>query len=219
MADRSGQILFEDALDGTPRPGWRVPPRRFADHPDGTRAYLLEPGQGATVENPPWVGGEAWEHYRIEFDVCTTGEKDGWVGPDFHVTESGDGCCNLEFYSTRERDEVVFEAAARWWRENLGWKLFPFAQRQVHMPKGVWAKVRVDIGDTFANVFVNGAPEPCYTVRHLPFSRGGVRFWHYYGSAYFRNLCATALSPGEVRPLLADPWDAVAGQGDRKSVV
>lgn len=205
-------MLFHDPLNGPARDGWRVPPDRFVEAPGGGTAYLLEPGAGRTTANPPWAGDETWENYRLEFDVCATGENDGWVGPDFHVRDSGLGCCNLQFYSARERDEIVFESSARWWADDLGWKLYPMAQRPVRMPKGQWARIRVDVGGDFANVFVNDDKEPCYTVRHLPFSRGGVRLWNYVGSAFFRNLRVTALDPGDVRPLLADPWDAVVGK-------
>lgn len=205
-------MLFHDPLSGPARDGWRVPPDRFVEAPGGGTAYLLEPGAGRTTANPPWAGDETWESYRLEFDVCATGETDGWVGPDFHVRDSGLGCCNLQFYSARESDEVVFESSARWWPDELAWKLFPMAQRPVRMPKGEWARVRVDVGGDFANVFVNDDREPCYTVRHLPFSRGGIRLWNYVGSAFFRNLRVTALDPQEVRPILTDPWDAVMGK-------
>jgi len=209
MAHRSGEILFEDPLDGTRRDGWRVPPDNFVEHPEHGTVYLLEPGEGSTAENPPWVGDETWGAYRIEFEVCTTGEKDGWVGPDFHVQDDGLSCSNLQFYSTRERDEIVFETAGRWGRGSLGWKFFPMGQRFVHAPKGEWAKVRADVCGDFLNVYLNDDPEPCYTVRHLPFARGGVRFWNYYGSGYFRNLRITALRDGDVSPVLEDPWDKV----------
>ena len=212
MGHRSGEVLFEDSLDGTPRDGWRVPPDRFVDHPEFGTVYLLEPGDGSTIENPPWVGDETWKNYRIEFEVCTTGETDGWVGPDFHVSDDGSNCCNLQFYSTRERDEVVFEAAGRWGRGSLGWKLFPMGQRFVRLPKGEWARIRVDVAGTFMNVTVNDDPESCYTVRYLPFSMGGVRLWNYYGSAYMRNLRITTLGENEVEPELEDPWVAVAGK-------
>ena len=49
-------------------------------------------------------------------------------------------------------------------------------------------------------------------VRHLPFSRGGIRLWNYVGSAFFRDLRVTAVDPREVRPILADPWDAIVGK-------
>jgi hypothetical protein len=212
MAHRSGEILFEDPLDGTPRKGWRVPPENLVEHPEYGTVYLLEPGEGGTIENPPWVGDETWGTYRIEFEVCTTGEKDGWVGPDFHVQDDGLNCSNLQFYSTRKRDEIVFETAGRWGHGSLGWKLFPMGQRLVRAPKGEWAKVRADVGRDFLNVYLNDDPEPCYTVRYLPFARGGVRLWNYYGSGYFRDLRITALGDEEVRPVLEDPWDAVVGE-------
>ena len=211
MEHRSGEVLFEDPLDGAPVEGWRVPPDRFVEHPEFGTVYLLEPGEGSTVENPPWIGDETWERYRIEFEVCTTGENDGWVGPDFHVSDDGANCCNLQFYSTRERDEVVFEVAGRWGSGSLGWKLFPMGQRLVKLPKGEWARLRVDVADTFVNVTVNDESEPCCTIRHLPFSKGGVRFWNYYGSAYIRNLRITALGD-DLKPALEDPWTAVAGR-------
>jgi hypothetical protein len=212
VAHRSDLVLFHDPLTGPARDGWRVPPTRFEDAPGGCQAFLLEPGEGRTVANPPWVGDETWGAYRIEFDVCATGEKDGWVGPDFHVRDSGLGCCNLQFYSASDRDEVIFESSARWWPDDLGWKLYPMAQRTVRMPKGKWARVRVDVGGDLANVFVGGDAEPCYTVRYLPFSRGGIRLWNYVGSAFLRDLRVTALGPGDVRPVLADPWDVVVGK-------
>lgn len=212
MGNRVGEVLFEDPLNGTPVKGWRVPPDRFVDHPEFGTVYLLEPGEGSTIENPPWVGDETWSYYRIEFEVCTTGEKDGWVGPDFHVSDDGSDCCNLQFYSTRERDDVVFEVAGRWGAGSLGWKLFPIGQRFVRLPKGEWAAVRVDVADTFVNVTVNDEPEPCCTIRYLPFSKGGIRLWNYYGSAYVRNLRVTALSENDVVPALEDPWAAVAGK-------
>lgn len=206
-------MLFHDPLSGPARDGWRVPPDKFASAPGGGTAYLLESGAGKTIANPSWVGDETWESYRVEFDVCATGENDGWVGPDFHVRDSGLGCCNLQFYSAGDRDEVVFESSARWWADDLGWKLYPMAQRPVRMPKGEWARVRVDVGADFANAYVGDGAEPCYTVRYLPFSGGGIRLWNYVGSAFFRNLRVTALEPDEVRPALADPWDEVMGKG------
>lgn len=212
MAYRGGEILFEDPLDGTPREGWRVPPDNFVEHPEYGTVYLLEPGEGGTAENPPWVGDETWGAYRIEFEVATTGENDGWVGPDFHVQDDGSRCSNLQFYSTRERDEIVFETAGRWGRTSLGWKLFPMGQRLVRAPKGEWVKVRADVGGDFLNAYVNDDPEPCYTVRYLPFAQGGVRLWNYYGSGYFRNLRITKLADGEVSPVLEDPWDKVVGK-------
>jgi hypothetical protein len=210
MSGAAREILFEDSLDGSTTRGWRVPPDRFVDLPEHGWVYLLDPGVGSTVENPPWVGDETWGSYRIEFDVCTTGEKDGWVGPDFHVKDDGSDCCNLQFYSTRERDDILFESSARFGPRSLAWKFFPMAQRSARLPKGVWAAVRADVGGAFANVYVNGDPEPCYTVRYLPFARGGIRLWNYYGSAFFRNLRVTALQSSAIGPALPDPWEKVA---------
>jgi hypothetical protein len=82
-------------------------------------------------------------------------------------------------------------------------------QRFVRAPKGEWVKVRADVCGDFLNVYLNDDPDPCYTVRYLPFDRGGVRFWNYYGSGYFRNLRITALGDGEVKPVLEDPWEKV----------
>ncbi len=205
----SGEILFEDPLDGTKVDGWRVAPGHFVEHPEHGTVYLLEPAEGErTTKNPPWVGDENWTWYRVEFEVCTTGENDGWVGPDFHVMDDG-FCNNLQVYTTHDRDDVIFESSGRWTEGQLAWKLFPFAQEMARLPKGEWAKVRMDVGDTFANVYVNDATRPCYTVRYLPFARGGIRLWNYVGSGYFRNLRVTALADGEITPVLNDPWTAV----------
>ncbi len=205
----SGTVLFEDPLDGTEVEGWRVPPGRFVEHPEHGTVYLLEPAEGErSAEDPAWVDGGDWGWYRLEFEVCPTGENDGWVGSDFHVTESG-ACNNLQVYTTSDRDEVVFESSARWVEGQLAWKLFPFAQETARIPKGEWTRVRIDAGDSFANVYVNGSERPCYTVRYLPFRNGGVRFWNYLGSGYLRNLRVTALAEGEIAPVLEDPWTAV----------
>ncbi len=209
----SGQVLFEDPLDGSEVDGWRVPPGRFVEHPEYGTVFLLEPAEGErTAKNPPWVGDEDWTWYRLEFEVCTTGENDGWVGPDFHVMDDG-SCNNLQVYTTRDRDEAVFESSGRWAEGQLAWKLFPFGQEMVRLPKGEWAKIQIDVGNSFANVYVNDADRPCYTVRYLPFSRGGVRFWNYVGSGYLRNFKVTALAAGEVAPVLEDPWTRVI-EGD-----
>ena len=146
--------------------------------------------------------------------VSRGGLKLGGALDGFGIDPAGMRCLDVGISTGGFTDCLLSRGAARVVGVDVGygqlaWKLFPFAQQTAKLPKGQWTKVRVDVGDTFANVYVNGATSPCYTVRHLPFNRGGIRFWNYAGSGYFRNLKVTALADGEIVPVLDDPWTAV----------
>jgi len=210
---QSGAILFEDKLAGGAKPGWREAPGRFVEHPEHGRLYLLESGDADSPIHEAWVGDESWRSYRIEVEMLAAGEGTGFLGIDFHAQDDSSACCNLHFNAFPENEEARFEGCARWGNLNTSWKLGPLSQRLASVPKGEWLRLRLDVGDTVANLHVNDAVEPVFTIYDLPFSSGGVRFWRYFASAYVRNLRVTSLGDGEVVPALEDVWEPAVGPG------
>ena len=205
MSNRAGQILFQDTMDGKERSGWKFAPDNFVEHPEyGTVWLLKSDGDDET----PWVGDQTWSNYRLEVEIlCAGGE---FIGLDFHVQDDGVRGCNVHFSAAdRDRQEQL-QAAGVWGKGNISWKLWPMSQRTAKFSKGQWIKLRLDVTETFANVYVNDDPKAVFTVFDLPFTNGGVRFWEYKGSAYFRNLRVTSLACGDVRPALEDPWEHVS---------
>ena len=210
---RSGEILFEDGLGGEPADGWRVAPERFVEHPEHGAVYLLEAKETGSALWDLWAGNGSWRNYRLEVEMLPTGEGQGFLGLDFHVQDDGIRCCNLHFVAFPENEERQFEGCGRWSDSNTSWKLGPLSQRTAPVSKGEWFKFRLDVADTFANLYVDDAAEPCFTIYDLPFPSGGVRLWSYYASAYVRNLRVTELGEGTVAPVLEDVWGAVADRG------
>ncbi|RJP21964.1 MAG: hypothetical protein C4527_22605 [Candidatus Omnitrophota bacterium] len=207
-SEASGEIMFEDQLDGKSVSGWKQEPERFVDHPGLGPVLFVESKKQSHPTTTGWVGDESWKNYRIEVELFGSGEAGGFLGFDFHVCDNGRQGCNIGFFSPKEGDEVIFEAAGCWNPKTLAWKLWPFAQRRARMPKEQWNRIHIDVGERIANVNVNDDPQPVYTAYDLPFDRGGFRFWEFYGSGYFRNLRITALDD-EVKPILDDPWGNV----------
>jgi hypothetical protein len=213
MSHEGGGILFRDALNGEPESAWRIAPERFVDDPKYGTVYRMDPVEDYSELSAAWVGDETWSNYSLEAEMLATGEDDGFIGFDFHVQDAGDRCCNLHFFSSRDNPRVLFEGCGRWGEENTSWKLFPFSQRGAHLPKGEWFKLRLDVGDTVANLYINDGSEPVFTIYDLPFSRGGVRFWRYAGAGCARNLVVRSLRDDEVRPVLEDVWGRVSRSG------
>ena len=203
-----GQVLAADPLDGTGRAAWRRPPASFVDAPGGGRVFRAERGTTIDPSVLPWIGDESWSAYRVEVDVLP--EK-MWAGIDFHVQNDGASGCNVTMFHLPE-GELVFELAGLW-GEAYAWKPWPIGQRRVPHRAGDWVRLRLDIGPTSMNMYINGAAEPAASFRDLPFSRGGVRLMTYAGSALFRNLKITEIAAREAAPVLTDPWaEARAGQ-------
>ncbi len=209
MSEQVDEVLFQDALDSKKQDGWKVAPNNFVEHPQFGTVYLLECGKSGFPNSPPWVGDETWCNYRVEVDILFTSKEMGFVGLDFYVQNDGLGAYNVHF-SPDEKMKENLQGMGIWGQCNGAWKLWPVSQRRPHFPKGQWFKLRLDVGKTIANVYVNNESEPVYTIYDLPFSRGGFRFWAYYNSAYFRNLRITSLSNSDVKPILEDIWQNVS---------
>jgi hypothetical protein len=207
MTHPEGKVLLEDTFDGSSDPGWRIRPVRLVDDPAHGRTLHLKAGDPNAGLWLGWAGDDTWENYRVELEVLP--EDDGFVGLDFHVRDDGSGCCNLHFQSSPPIDERLFEGCGRWDDVNTSWKLGPLSQRTAPVRPDEWIRLRLDVGNTVANLFVNGDSEPVFTIYDLPFNCGGIRLWRYYASAFFRDLRVTAL--GTVEPLLEDVWGSVVG--------
>jgi hypothetical protein len=208
MSDRKGDILFEDAFDGGPDPGWRVRPVSVIHdrvHGKALRLRAGDPNAGLWLG---WGGDDTWRNYRVEVEVLPQGR--GFVGLDFHARDDQSGCCNLHFPAS-PGERRAFEGCARWNDANTSWKLGPWSQRTVPAREGEWLRLRLDAGETVANLFVDDDPDPVFTVYDLPFDRGGIRLWRYHASALFRNLRVTALD--DVEPVLEDVWGSVIAPG------
>jgi len=121
---------------------------------------------------------------------------------------SGDGRfgVNTSFFYPPEGEEFLLEAAG-WWREAMGWKLWPVAQKRGRLARGAWLRMRVDVGRQVANVYLGGAPEPAFTIYDLPRSHGGIRLMTYAGSACFRNLRVVELAPRRRSPCWTIPGE------------
>jgi hypothetical protein len=203
-------VLFEDPLDGRSVPGWIIPPGSFAKAPDGNSAALFT-CEGIQPDKPvPMAGGESWRNYRLTVEIMPAREQ-GFLGIDFNVRKS-DGCsCNLHFATFG--NTLSLQPMRYCGPGTESWKLWPVSQRKIPFPKGQWIRLRIDAGETIANVYVNDDAEPMCTIYDLPSPAGGVCFWASYGgSGYYRNLRVTQLSPGDVKPLLADLWAGASRQ-------
>jgi len=211
MEHREGELLFEDAFDGRSTDRWPIPPISLIEDPDHGKVLHLKEGDPSAAPWLGWVGDEAWRNYRLEMEVLPVGEGSGFLGFDFHVQGDGSGCCNVHFPAFPEGGDMVFEGCGRYGDANTSWKLGPLSQRRAPVTRGEWIKLRLDAGETVANLYVGDDPAPFFTIYDLPFASGGVRLWRYYASAYFRNLRVTAL--GAVEPVLEDVWGDVLGPG------
>ncbi|MEW6236037.1 MAG: hypothetical protein AB1656_11670, partial [Candidatus Omnitrophota bacterium] len=208
---QSNDILFENPLDGVQKAEWIDNPTTFVDHPKFGKAFHLQSAKSEYPTTSCWIGDESWGPYRVEFECLCEGEGGGFIGLDFFVSNDGEHGCNFEFYIPKSGDQIAFEHTGRWGK-NAVWKLWPFSPPQKIFAKEKWIPLRLDAGETIANLYANGDPNPAYTIYDLPFSKGGVRFWEYYGSAYFRNLRVTKLAPGDVKPILDDVWEKSSRQ-------
>ena len=209
---RSGRVMFEDPLDGTVIPGWRVSPTSFVDHPVHGTVYQIASEPNASAVDQPWAGDETWANFRAEIEVLpVTGGH--WFGLDCHVQDNGNSGFNVQFFTFDTTRAIILEAASFEGPYETGtasWKLWPISQRHPVVKKDEWIRFRIDVGESVVNAYINDYKEPVFTVYDMPYSRGGVRFQSYHGGrACLRNFRVTSLSGEEVRPVLEDEWGGV----------
>ncbi len=206
-----GTVLFEDKLDGKANQAWKTAPETYFTNPQGETFYHFS----STQEKLPTVGAQAgdetWNNCRIEFEVRCANDGGGFVGLDFYVSNDSSRASNVGFYMPKKDGKIAFEEAGRW-NDNTSWKHYPYSQIQIDYKKDQWIKLRLDADREIANLYVNGDPDPVYTMYDLPTSRGGIRFWIYHMSVYIRNLRITTIPPDSVKPVLEDSWKQVSQQ-------
>jgi hypothetical protein len=204
----SSNVLIEDPLDGSIVPAWRIIPGNYIRLAEHGMVYHLQPKQSGSSSPLPWVGDQSWEKYRIEIEfIIKNGENSGFIGLQFHVQEDSVRSNNIGFFCGGELpSERWMETSAHYSESNLSWKLWPFSQKSFDLLANTWTKLRIDVGETIANVYVNNDTLPVYTTYALPYATGGVRFWSYGGSAYLKNFKITDLSEETVKPKLSDVW-------------
>ena len=198
------KILFSDPLDGRVVEGWKVAPDNFIDHPEFGKLYLMESDSMFAV-NPPWIANPSWSNYRVEIELLTNGGH--WFGLDFNVDESGLNSNNIQFFTFDTTQKVTVEGASIHgsYKGAVSWKLYPFADIQPELEANKWIRLRIDVGNNFANCYLNDSL--VYTGYDFPYSQGGIRFASIMpAKVYLRNFKVTALDKDKLKPLLNDVW-------------
>ncbi len=199
-------ILFEDKLNGELIPGWRSAPKQFVELPETGKVMLFE-SESVFPVNPPWAGDQSWKNYRVEIELLPTGGH--WFGIDFHVQENGLEANNVQFFTFDTTSQTAIEAASihGGYEGACSWKLYPFSSKYPVLEKGQWVKLKIDIGDSFANVYLGDMENPVHTAYDFPYSSGGIRITTIMKSKiYLRNLKITSLENTELMPLIKDDW-------------
>jgi hypothetical protein len=150
-------VLFADPLDGKPVTGWRVPPDKFVDHPQWGKRCYVEAEKEGFPKVKPWVGDSSWGNYRLEVEMLC---ERVFVGLDVHVQEDGHHCNSFSFYVPDQGGDIVFESGAMWGPESMAWKHWPLSEKRFNYKKGTWLKLRLDVGDTVINIYLDGQTEP-----------------------------------------------------------
>ncbi len=194
-------LLFQDSLDSKAGHGWAVPPRDFREVPGLGRLCLLDTATRKKRHPLPAVGDSTWSRYRVEFEFMPKSNK-GYTGLNFHVQENGDAC-NFHFPSEASgRNEALHTMYV--YGKSGTWQLHPESQGYAVFRQDAWSQIRLDVGSTNANLFVNGAPT--LTMFDMPFKNGGIQFWSYFGQVFIRDLKVTDLSRSRVVPVFKNPW-------------
>lgn len=202
-------VLFEDKLNGENISGWKVPPDNFVKDELYGKVFLFKSDSVFPV-NPPWVGDLSWKNYRVEIELLPTGGH--WFGIDFHVQENGLEANDIQFFTYDTTHETVIEAASihGGYEGACSWKLYPYSSQHPIMEKDKWIKLKIDVGESFANVYLGNMKNPVHTAYDLPYSSGGIRLTTIMKSKiYLRNLKITSLDDEELKPLVKDDWAEV----------
>lgn len=196
-------ILFRDSLDGKATGDWVVAPEEEGFHSVRGlgRLYLLDTAIRKRRLPLPKAGDHSWSKYRVELDFMPRTQK-GYTGLNFHVQPNGDAC-NFHFPSGASGRSEAFQTMYIYGK-SAPWKLYPESQGYALFRRDGWSHLRLDVGRTLANLFVNGAP--VLTMFDLPFNEGGIEFWSYYGQVYIRNITVTDLTRCRVVPVFKNPW-------------
>jgi hypothetical protein len=193
-----------DSLDGIEVIGGKAEIATY----DGRRALHLSALAGHEKADDSMVAivaGEDFKDGTIEAEVAGKPRSDapadsrGFIGILFRVTEHGARGENLYLRPTngraddqlRRNHSVEYESAPDfpWYRLR---KDSPGVyESYVDLQAGVWTKIKIVVSGTKAQLYVNGADQPCLIVNDLKLgdTHGQVALWaHSSTDAYFSNL-------------------------------
>ncbi|MGZ3445926.1 MAG: hypothetical protein ACXWLG_10725 [Myxococcaceae bacterium] len=160
------------------------------------------------------VSGLDFQDGEIEVEVAgaprvgAPADARGFIGVAFH--RSPDGTRSEEVYlrptngraddQLRRNHTVQYQSSP-----DYGWKRLRdespgVYESYVDLQPGVWTRMRVKVSGTRAELYVDGAEQPCLIVRDLKLgaTRGGVALWsHRTTDGHFRNL---RVVPSAARP-------------------
>ena len=193
--------LFQDPLSGKRIKGWIISPDNFIEHPQYGTVYFLD-WQKKKSEFP-LVGDKTWRNYRVELEVFPV-SRNGYLGVNFHV-QPDSSACNFHFPIQESGRNEAFQSMCIWGK-SCAWKLYPESQGYALLPSGEWLSLCIDVTETFSNLYVQNSSKPILTLFDLPFNCGGIQFWSFLGSSYFRNLRVTELLPATARLAFDNPW-------------
>ena len=172
----------------------------------GQRAIRLDPvGVGPDEDLLAVVSGLEFGDGEIALEVAgapragAPADMRGFIGLSFHVSADGKRSEDVYLRPTNGRAEdqlrrnhsVQYQSSP-----DYGWKRLRDEspgqyESYVDLQPGVWTQMRVKVSGTRAELYVNGAEQPCLIVQDLKLGpiRGGVALWsHSTTDGYFRNL-------------------------------
>ena len=173
----------------------------------GRRALRLEPLEGATPGRASLAIVHDLQLADGEIDLEVAGaprpgeraDMRGFVGLAFHVSPDGSRYENFYLRPTNGRadDQLRRNHAVQYQSSpDFSWKRLRDEspgqyESYVDVQPGVWTRMRVTVSGTRAELYVDGAEQPCLIVRDLRLGAtgGGVALWtDPTTEAYFRNL-------------------------------
>lgn len=181
----------------------------------GRRAIRLDPvdGVGPDEDLLAVVGGLDFRDGEIELEVSgapragAPADMRGFIGLSFHLSADGKRSEDVYLRPTNGRadDQLRRNHAVQYQSSpEYGWKRLRdespgVYESYVDLQPGVWTRMRVKVSGTRAELYVDGAEQPCLIVRDLKLgpTGGGVALWsHRTTEGYFRNLrVAPSASP------------------------
>ncbi len=177
----------------------------------GRKALHLAPGQNHETDRNSMlalVGGTDFKDGIIEVEVAGVPivamdpTARGFVGVEFRAQEHGARAENIYLRPTngraddqlRRNHSVQYESLPEFPWHRLRKEAPGMYEAYVDLDAGAWTKMRIEIAETKARLYVNGAEQPCLIVNDLKLGdvRGQIGLWAYIATdAYFSNLKVT----------------------------
>jgi len=173
----------------------------------GRRAIRLDPLEGPAAGTAPLAIVRDLQLADGEIDLQVAGaprpgeraDMRGFIGLAFHVSPDGSRYENLYLRPSngRAEDQLRRNHAVQYQSSpDFSWKRLRDEspgqyESYVDLQPGVWTRMRVRVSGTRAELYVDGAEQPCLIVRDLRLGAtgGGVALWtDPTTEAYFRDL-------------------------------